>query len=119
MSLDFSILRGLELIQYDPTMDQTRLFVRAWRLSQQKSLEALAMEAKLSASVLEVIETTDYDCQLSIMESMAQALGIPLAWLFADPAHFELLFKADDGEEDEGGTQPCSSIGIDPVLERI
>jgi transcriptional regulator with XRE-family HTH domain len=112
-------LRGLELIQYDPTMEQTRLFVRAWRLSQQKSLEALAMEANLSASVLEAIEITDYDCALSTIESLAQALGILPAWLFADPAHFKLLFRTDDGEEDEGGEQPWSSPGVDPVLERI
>lgn len=105
------------MIQYYPGMDPTRFFVRAWRLSQQKSSEHLAMEANLSASVLEAIETTDYDCQLSTIESLAHALGIPPAWLFADPAHFELLFKADDGEE--GGIQPGSSTGVDPVFERI
>ncbi len=107
------------MIQYYPAMDPTSFFVRAWRLSQQKSLEHLAREAKLPASILEAIETTDYDCQLSHIESLAQALGIPPAWLFEDPAHFELLFKAEDGEEDKAGVQTWSSTGVDPVLERI
>lgn len=77
------------------------------------------MEAKVSASILEAIETSDYDCQLSTIESLAQALGIPPAWLFLDPAHFELLLKADDDEESEGGVRPWNSTAVDPVLERI
>ncbi len=107
------------MIQYDPAMGPTTFFVRAWRLSQQKSLEHLAMEARLSVSILDAIETTDYDCHLSHIESLAQALGIPPAWLFEDPAHFELLFNAGDGEEDNTGVQPWISTGVDPVLERI
>lgn len=97
-------------------MDSVRLFIRDWRSSQKKTLDQLAIQAGLSTSELEAIETADQDCRLATIESLAQALGIPPAWLFADPAHFELLFKAD---EEESGSQAEVSAEVDPVLERI
>jgi transcriptional regulator with XRE-family HTH domain len=86
--------------------------IQAWRLSRGLSPEYLAAETGISLQALDEIETESLDPSTSTLERLATAMKIPVAWLFAHPNAFELLFhEAEHGEE-----QPASP---DPVTERI
>src|SRR5690348_8099970 len=75
--------------------------IQAWRVSRGHSLMALATKAGLPADSLEAIETGQADPQLSVLEAVASALGVPPSWLHGDPKHLELLTADPDGEESE------------------
>jgi transcriptional regulator with XRE-family HTH domain len=92
------------------------LFIRAWRISRQRSVEELAARTGLSVSFLDALETDDRHVQLSTMEMVAQGLGIPVAWLHTDPAEFDLLFKEEDQENDGEHPTPWQA---DPLIARI
>ncbi|WP_447602576.1 helix-turn-helix domain-containing protein [Nitrospira sp. Nam80] len=93
------------------------LFIRAWRLSQQQSVDELAAKTGLSVPFLDALETDDRHINLSTMKVVAQGLGIPAAWLHTDPAEFDLLFNDDDQEHDsEGHSAPWQA---DPLIARI
>ena len=93
------------------------LFIRAWRLSQQQSVEDLAERTGIPASKLDAFETDDRDISLSNMELVARGLGIPAAWLHTDPAEFDLLFRSEEDESDPE-IQP-SPWRADPLFARI
>ena len=86
--------------------------IQAWRLSRGYSPEFLAAEAGLSLEALDEIETESLDPSLGTLERLATALKIPVAWLFAHPTAFDLLFQ----EPEETNDRP---EGPDPVTERI
>jgi transcriptional regulator with XRE-family HTH domain len=87
--------------------------IQAWRLSRGLSLEYLAAEAGLSLQALQDIEAESLDPSISTLEKFAAVMKIPVAWLFAHPHAFQLLFHEPDEAED---TTPD---GPDPVTERI
>ena len=89
--------------------------IRAWRVSRGYSLSALAAKAGLPPSSLEVIEAEDSDPAVSLVESLALAIGIPAAWMFGDPKQFALLTTDSDGEVTEA-PEPQS---LDPVTDQI
>ena len=96
-------------------MPNVGTFIRAWRISQKCSEQALAERAGIAASVLEALESEQADPQASTLEALAGALKIPLPWLFIHPTDLDLLCKDDDDEP-----APLSTLtGADPVLERI
>ncbi|MBP8154994.1 MAG: helix-turn-helix domain-containing protein [Nitrospira sp.] len=96
-------------------MSNVGTFIRAWRISQKCSEQALAERAGIAASVLEALESEQADPQASTLEALAGALKIPLPWLFIHPTDLDLLCKDDDEEP-----APLSTLtGADPVLERI
>ena len=96
-------------------MPNVGTFIRAWRISQKCSEQALAERAGIAASVLEALESEQADPQASTLEALAGALKIPLPWLFIHPTDLDLLCKDDDEEP-----APLSTLtGADPVLERI
>ena len=96
-------------------MPHVGIFVRAWRVSQQCSENALAERAGIPAVLLQNLESEQTDPTASILEALAGALKIPLPWLFIHPSEFDLLCKDDDDE-----TAVLSNLtGADPVLERI
>ena len=96
-------------------MPNVGTFIRAWRISQKCSEQALAERAGIAASVLEALESEQADPQASTLEALAGALKIPLPWLFIHPTDLDLLCKDDDEEP-----APLSALtGADPVLERI
>ena len=96
-------------------MSNVGTFIRAWRISQKCSEQALAERAGIAASVLEALESEQADPQASTLEALAGALQIPLPWLFIHPTDLDLLCKDDDEEP-----APLSTLtGADPVLERI
>lgn len=95
-------------------MPNVGTLIRAWRISQQCSEQALAERAGIATSVLEALESEQADPQASTLESLAGALKIPLPWLFIHPTDVDLLCKDDDEPA------PLSTLtGADPVLERI
>ena len=96
-------------------MPNVGALIRAWRISQKCSEQALAERAGITASVLEALESEQADPQASTLEALAGALKIPLPWLFIHPTDLDLLCKDDDDEP-----APLATLtGADPVLERI
>jgi transcriptional regulator with XRE-family HTH domain len=87
--------------------------IQAWRLSRGFSVEHLAIEADLSPEIITEIESEVVDPPTAVLESLATALKVPAAWLFAHPSAFQLLFH----EPDE--TESPTPDGPDPVTERI
>ena len=96
-------------------MPNVGALIRAWRISQKCSEQALAERAGITASVLEALESEQADPPASTLEALAGALKIPLPWLFIHPTDLDLLCKDDDDEP-----TPLSTLTVaDPVLERI
>ena len=91
---------------------QIGLNIQAWRVSRGLSLMALATKAGLPVDSLESIETGQGDPTLSVMETVAFALGVPPSWLHGDPKHLELLTADPDGETSD----PPSPDTVDPVI---
>ncbi len=100
------------MIQYDRAMAVGTL-IQAWRLSRGRSVDDLASDAGMSASLLEGIESEEIDPSASTLERLAGALKIPVAWLFGHPKDFQHLFDESDGGQDPVPASP------DPVTERI
>ena len=100
------------MIQYHRPMAIGAL-IQAWRVSRGQSLEDLAAQAQLSPIELEEIEAEFVDPPASTIESLANALKVPMAWLFAHPTTFQVLFE----QADEENTAPPD--GPDPITERI
>ena len=100
------------VIQYHRSMAIGEL-IHAWRVSRGRSLEDVAADAQLSPIALEEIESEYVDPSASTIESLAAALRIPVAWLFAHPTTIEVLFERP---EEEPTTTPD---GPDPITERI
>jgi len=90
-------------------------YVQAWRLARRQSVEALAAKAGVPSTSLEAIESGELDPMVSILETLAAALGIPPSWLHSDPKHLNLVTADPDGDTSE--LLPTESI--DPVTERV
>ncbi len=86
--------------------------IQAWRLSRGFSPEYLAAEAGISLQALDEIEAESLDPSTGTLERLATAMKIPVAWLFAHPNAFDLLFREPDEKEE-------TPNGPDPVTERI
>jgi len=86
--------------------------IQAWRLSRGFSPEYLAAEAGISLQALDEIETESLDPSTGTLERLATAMKIPVAWLFAHPNAFDLLFHEPEEKDD-------TPNGPDPVTERI
>jgi transcriptional regulator with XRE-family HTH domain len=86
--------------------------IQAWRLSRGLSPEYLAAESGISLRALDEIETESLDPSTGTLERLAAAMRIPVAWLFAHPQAFDLLFHEPDESEE-------SPNGPDPITERI
>jgi transcriptional regulator with XRE-family HTH domain len=87
--------------------------IQAWRLSRGLSLEYVAAETGLALQTLADIEAESFDPSIGTLEKLAGVMKIPVAWLFAHPNAFQILFH----EPDEPDDQPPN--GPDPVTERI
>jgi transcriptional regulator with XRE-family HTH domain len=87
--------------------------IQAWRVSRGQPLEDVAAEAHLSPIALEEIEAEFIDPSASTIESLAAALKVPVAWLFAHPTTFKVLFEQPEEED------TMTPDGPDPITERI
>src|SRR5262245_51471671 len=107
-----STLRSSRGFEYDRPM-LLGSQIQAWRMSRGRSIEELATTLGIESRVLEDIEADSVDPTASLLESLAEAMKIPVAWLFAHPTAFQQLLQDSD---------ECSVIeppGPDPVTERI
>lgn len=86
--------------------------IQAWRLSRGFSREYLAAEAGISLHALDDIEAESFDPSTGTLEQLATAMKIPVAWLFAHPDAFQLLFRDQEDVEE-------TPDGPDPITERI
>jgi transcriptional regulator with XRE-family HTH domain len=89
--------------------------IQAWRLSRKQSVTTLAEKVGLQAAALDAIECGDLDPTASILERLANALGIPTSWLYGNPKHLTLLTTDPDGEASES----IAPESTDPVIERV
>ena len=89
------------------------LGIRAWRQSKNISVESLSDVAVISPTLLEQIEAQEIDPTLATVQALANAIGIPPAWLFDSPQSFDHLFRDTDGPEEPGHSD------VDPVTVRI
>jgi transcriptional regulator with XRE-family HTH domain len=96
-------------------MPHVGMFVRAWRVFQKCSENALAERAGITVALLQNVESEQTDPTASILDALAVALKIPLPWLFIHPAEFNLLCEDDDDDPPALSTLK----GADPVLEKI
>jgi len=87
--------------------------IQAWRLSKKHSLESLSSRSGISFAQLEQIEADQVDPSVTIIQTLADALQIPPAWLFENPQSFTYLFADSDEGEEPDQSQP------DPITERI
>ncbi len=110
----FDPVAGMQPFQYDCPVT-IGLNIRAWRLSQRHSVEALASKAGLAGASLEALESGESDPPVSTLEALAVALGIPPSWLYAHPTHVELLTTDPDGEV----LASPSPDAVDPVVDHI
>jgi transcriptional regulator with XRE-family HTH domain len=99
-------------------MSADGLFIRAWRVSHQLSIEDLAEKTGIPVSTLDSLETDDHDIRLSTIEVVARGLGIPAAWLHTDPAEFDLLFNEEE-EEESNPAEQAVPWRADPLFARI
>ncbi|NKB82162.1 MAG: helix-turn-helix domain-containing protein [Nitrospirales bacterium] len=90
-------------------------YVQAWRQARQYTITALATKSGIEPKVLEAFEAGAIDPPVSMLQTVAQVLAIPLGWLFSSPQSFEALFS--DPDEDE--TSFSAINNPDPVTERI
>jgi transcriptional regulator with XRE-family HTH domain len=89
--------------------------IQAWRLARCRSVSSLAEQAGLQPESLEAIEAGELDPPVSLLETLAQALGVPPSWLYGDPQHLSLLTTDADGEN----ISPGATDSVDPVTEQV
>ena len=87
--------------------------IQAWRLSKRQPVTVLAERAGLPVESLEAIEAGELDPSASMLETLASAIGVPVSWLYGDPAHLERLLDADERAESAQAGE------VDPVTERV
>ena len=68
----------------------------------------------MTASALEAIEAGDHDPPTSTLPRLADALAIPVPWLFVDPSQMTILTTDGDGEPIADKTSSA-----DPVLDQV
>ena len=89
--------------------------LQAWRKARQFSIPKLGVESGVEVTTIESIEAGDLDPSVSLVESLAQGLAIPPAWLYSTPKAIELVLGDPDGEDSVFPNLDSP----DPVTERI
>ena len=89
--------------------------IQAWRQLRKYSLAKLAQTVNLEEQELENIESGELDPSLSIVEALAEGLGIPAAWLHYEPSAIKLLLADSDDEDHDW----LAADSPDPVTTRI
>lgn len=72
--------------------------IQAWRREKRKSIATVATTAGITTEQLEKIEAGEVDPQASVVSSLANALDIPISWLFHHPNSVKLLLTDSDNE---------------------
>ena len=90
-----------------------RLLIQAWRRERRQSITALATKAGIATEQIESIESGETDPPASMVAALADAIGVPVSWLFHHPNSVKLLLTDSDGETPDGSGSP------DTITERI
>jgi len=89
------------------------LTIQAWRRDRCQSLTALATKAGIASEQLESIESGEIDPPASTIATLADAIGVPISWLFHPPNSVKLLLTDSDDETLDGHESP------DPITDRM
>jgi transcriptional regulator with XRE-family HTH domain len=99
----FAILEGMSLGSH----------IQRWRIKRRLSMAEVEKGAKMAPGSLEILEAGETDPTASTLSAIADVLGIPVAWLYGDPHHLEILIQ------DESDAEAGRSHSVDPVTEHI
>ena len=89
------------------------LTIQAWRRERRQSVTALATKAGITSEQLESIESGGTDPPASMIAALADAIGVPVSWLFHHPNSVKLLLTDSDNETPDGSDSP------DAITERM
>ena len=89
------------------------LSIQAWRRERRQSVSVLAAKAAMTTEQLESIESGETDPPASMIAGLADAIGVPISWLFYHPNSVKLLLTDSDNETPDGSDSP------DPITERM
>ena len=103
-----------EILRYDRPMPIGEN-IQAWRKDRGISTASLASKAGMNLEALEAAESGELDPSASLIEALAQGLGIPAPWIYCDPASFKILFE----DSDDQSTDSSALDSPDPIMERI
>jgi transcriptional regulator with XRE-family HTH domain len=87
--------------------------IQQWRMKRGLSVKDVERQAKIAPSMLERVESGDLDPTASTLSAIADAFGIPVSWLYADPAQLDSLIEEGTLTEDD------LRGSADPVTDRI
>ncbi|HSG05980.1 MAG TPA: helix-turn-helix transcriptional regulator, partial [Nitrospiria bacterium] len=91
--------------------------IQTWRNRRSLSVEELARKSGLSPETLQKLESGKVDPPASSLASIAEALGVPLPWLYTDPHQLDALSEEESpGKPEE---DPVLRESADPVLDHI
>ena len=89
------------------------LSIQAWRHERRQSVTALATKAGITTKQLESIESGEMDPPASMIAALADAICVPISWLFHHPNSVKLLLTDSDNEALDTAGSP------DPITERM
>jgi|TARA_B100001971_G_C18265636_1_gene591955 transcriptional regulator with XRE-family HTH domain len=74
------------------------LTIHAWRRERRQSVETIATKARIATKQLELIESGETDPPASMIVALANAIGVPISWLFHHPSSVKALLTDSDNE---------------------
>ncbi len=101
-------------VGYDPRMSK-HLYLQQWCQYRQLNLSQLSDQTDISLDSLESLNKGSMDPTLSLLDTIASQLAIPISWLHDDPHVIQRLWN--DADEDEPDLP--KDLSIDPLFERM
>ncbi len=89
--------------------------LQQWCDYRQFTQTQLSEKTGIARTTLELIQQGTLDPPLSVLDSIAQQLNIPTAWLHYDPRMIQRLWNDPDDEEPELPDNPA----MDPIFARM
>jgi transcriptional regulator with XRE-family HTH domain len=86
--------------------------IQQWRMKRGLSVKDVETRAKMAPSMLDRVESGDLDPTASTLSAIADAFGIPVSWLYADPKQLDSLLEEGTLTEDD------LRGSVDPVTDR-
>jgi len=87
--------------------------IQQWRMKRGLSVKDVQRHAKIAPSMLERVESGDLDPTASTLSAIADAIGIPVPWLYASPEQLDALLQEGVLTEDD------LRGSVDPVTDQI
>jgi transcriptional regulator with XRE-family HTH domain len=89
------------------------IHIRQWRLKRRLSMAEVEKKAGMAPGQLDLLEAGEMDPPVSMLVAVAEAVGIPVSWLYVDPGQVASLLSDDPDEEAD------LSHAADPVTEQV